>query len=212
MRTSLHGVAALAAHEGIVPAPYRDSAGVWTFGIGHTASAGGPDPATLPRGMPADLDAALRRAVETFRADLALCEARVLAAVPVPLAPHEFDALVSFDFNTGGIDRAHLVTRLNAGDRQGAARAFDTWHKPPEIIPRRDAERELFRTGRYPEAPVPVWRADTSGRLRGVLRAMPVPELLALVAPGPAEPEPEPEPPAPRPSVLSRLIAWLKGS
>ena len=36
-----------------MPGPYLDVKGVWTFGIGHTAAAGAPDPATLPRGMPA---------------------------------------------------------------------------------------------------------------------------------------------------------------
>ncbi|WP_157982062.1 lysozyme [Oceanicella sp. SM1341] len=214
MRTSPKGVAALAAHEGLVPAPYRDTKGTWTFGIGHTAGAGGPDPGAMPTGMPADLDAAIAQAVEIFRADLALCEARVLAAVAVPLSQHEFDALISFDFNTGGITRARLVELLNAGDRRGAALAFDNWHKPPEIIPRRDAERELFRAGTYPEKPVPIWRADTSGRLQGVLRVMPVPEFLALVEPEPAEPDPdpEPEPPAPRPSLFARILTWLTGA
>ena len=46
------GLLALIRHEGIVPGPYLDARGTWTFGIGHTAVAGPPDPATLPRGMP----------------------------------------------------------------------------------------------------------------------------------------------------------------
>ena len=37
-----------AEHEGIVPAPYRDSTGLWTYGIGHTAAAGAPGPSTRP--------------------------------------------------------------------------------------------------------------------------------------------------------------------
>ena len=47
---STRGKIEIAAHEGIVQMPYRDSVGVWTFGIGHTASAGAPDPAKMPRG------------------------------------------------------------------------------------------------------------------------------------------------------------------
>lgn len=37
MRTSNRGIVALIAHEGIVPGPYRDSKGIWTWGVGHTA-------------------------------------------------------------------------------------------------------------------------------------------------------------------------------
>ena len=61
-------------------------------------------------------------ALRLFRADLARYEAGVLRAVTVPLAPHEFDALVSFHYNTGAIARAALTRALNAGDR-AAARA-----------------------------------------------------------------------------------------
>ena len=138
------GLLALARHEGVVPAPYRDSTGTWTFGIGHSAAAGPPDPAAMPRGMPADLDAGIREAFGVFRADLARYEAEVLRAVTVPLSPHEIDALVSFHYNTGGIARAALTRHLNAGDREAAAQAFLNWRRPPEIIPRREAERDLF--------------------------------------------------------------------
>ena len=49
MQMTERGLLALAGHEGVVPAPYRDSTGTWTFGIGHTAAAGPPDPANAPR-------------------------------------------------------------------------------------------------------------------------------------------------------------------
>ena len=57
MKMSDRGRAELAGHEGIVPGPYLDSVGVWTFGVGHTANAGAPDPRAMPRGMPQDIDA-----------------------------------------------------------------------------------------------------------------------------------------------------------
>lgn len=56
MHTTDRGLLALVRHEGIVPGPYLDVKQVWTFGIGHTASAGSPDPARMPRGMPVDLE------------------------------------------------------------------------------------------------------------------------------------------------------------
>ena len=145
MQTSPKGVAEIAGHEGIVLSPYRDSVGVWTFGVGHTASAGAPDPASMAKGVRQPLGTAL----DVFRRDLAHYEERVARAVTVPLAQHEFDALVSFDFNTGGIFRAKLTKLLNAGDRAAAAEAFDGWHRPPEIVPRREKEKRLFRDGIY---------------------------------------------------------------
>jgi len=75
MQMTDRGLLALARHEGIVPGPYTDVKQVWTFGIGHTAAAGPPDPAQMPRGMSANLDAAIREAFRVFRADLAAYEA-----------------------------------------------------------------------------------------------------------------------------------------
>lgn len=165
MQMTDRGLLALVRHEGIVPGPYTDVKGVWTFGIGHTAAAGAPDPARMPRGMPADLDTAIREAFRIFRADLKRYEADVRRAVKVPLAPHEFDALVSFHYNTGGIARASLTRHLNAGDRAAAAEAFMGWLRPAAIRSRRAAERDLFRHGRYPEGTIPVWAVDRSGRV-----------------------------------------------
>lgn len=161
MRVSARGLAALALHEGIVQAPYLDSVGVWTIGVGHTASAGDPDPAALPRGVPLDMDTV----AAIYARDIARFEARVNAAVRVPLEPYEFDALVSFDFNTGGIHRAQLTARLNAGDRPGAAAGFMGWLRPPEIRGRREAEKKLFVTGVYPDGPIPVWGASAAGKV-----------------------------------------------
>ena len=45
MQMTDRGLLALVRHEGIVPGPYLDVKQVWTFGIGHTAAAGPPDPA-----------------------------------------------------------------------------------------------------------------------------------------------------------------------
>ncbi|PPB79458.1 lysozyme [Albidovulum inexpectatum] len=196
MHMTDRGLLALARHEGIVPGPYRDSTGTWTFGIGHTAAAGPPDPATMPRGMPADLDAAIREAFRVFRADLARYERDVADAVTVPLAQHEFDALVSFHYNTGGIARAALTCHLNAGNRVAAANAFLNWRKPASIIPRREAERDLFREGSYTGGPIPVWSVDAQGRvdLSLPIRLLREDEALDLLRSPMLEPSPVPPP------------------
>ena len=207
-KMSHRGLLALARHEGIVPGPYRDSTGTWTFGIGHTAAAGPPDPATMPRGMPDDLDAGIREAFRLFREDIGRYEADVRRAVQVPLKPHEFDALVSFHFNTGGIARAALTRHLNAGDRVAAANAFLNWRKPASIIPRREAERDLFRQGRYPGGTIPVWGVDAQGWVdfSRPIRRLAEEEALALLRP--AEPVVPINPDIPT-SWLARLVAIL---
>ena len=209
MQMTDRGLMALARHEGIVPGPYLDSTGTWTFGIGHTAAAGPPDPATMPRGIPEDLDATIRKAFHLFRIDLARYEADVLRAVTVPLKPHEFDALVSFHYNTGGIARATLTRHLNAGNRVAAADAFLNWRKPASIIPRREAERDLFRHGRYPSGTIPVWSVDRTGRVdfSRPVRRLAESEALALLRPASLAPSPtEPETPA---GLLARVAATL---
>ncbi|ABN75738.1 lysozyme [Cereibacter sphaeroides] len=187
MRMSDRGVAALLAHEGIVPGPYLDSEGNWTFGVGHTAQAGLPDPAKMPRGIPADLEAALREVFRVFRQDLLKYETEVLDAVRVPLAQHEFDALVSFHFNTGGIGRARLTSYLNADDRKSAANAFFGWMQPSSIADRRRAEERLFRTGFYPSSQITVWGVTTTGRVVwSPIRRLLIDEALAFLRPAPA--------------------------
>lgn len=167
MKTSDKGIAFLVAHEGVVPGPYLDSVGVWTFGIGHTKAAGSPDPASLPRGMPADLDAALREVFTVFRRDLAKYEADVERALGrTPAAQHEFDAAVSFHFNTGAIGRAAWVDLWKRGQKADAARSMlANWRKPAEIIGRRTAERDLFLTGSYGADKATVWQVNTAGKI-----------------------------------------------
>jgi lysozyme len=205
MQTTDRGLLALVRHEGIVPGPYLDVKNVWTFGIGHTAAAGPPDPANLPRGMPSDLDAGIREVFRLFRKDIAVYEAEVRRAVTVPLAPHEFDALVSFHYNTGAIARASLTKLLNAGNRAAAADAFLNWRRPEAIIPRREAERAMFRHGIYSGGPIPVWSVDRSGRVdfSRPIRRLTEAEALDLLRPQPAPPAPPP-PPAPLPPPIQQ--------
>ena len=219
MHMTDRGLLALVRHEGLVPGPYLDVKQVWTFGIGHTAAAGSPDPARMPRGMPGDIDAGIREAFRVFRADLATYEAAVLHAVKVLLAPHEFDALVSFHYNTGGIARAALTKALNAGNRAAAADGFMGWLKPAAIRSRREAERDLFRHGRYATGTIPVWAVDRNGRVdfSRSIRRLTEPEALALLSaitagPNPSlTPKPDLAPPPVAASWWQRLLRLLTG-
>lgn len=142
MSMSREGLMELIGHEAIVLTKYKDSVGVWTIGVGHTKAAGQPDPKTAGK-------ITVKEAFDIFKRDIVKYSNAVNAAVKVPVSQTEFDALVSFHFNTGGINQASLVKSLNAGKREKAAEEFLNWKKPPEIIPRRKKEQKLFATGRY---------------------------------------------------------------
>lgn len=143
MRTSGQGIGLLIAREDKRNKAYLDSRGIPTIGIGHT----GPE---VHLGLVWTDD----QIAATFAADLAAFEAAVGDCVKVALLRHQFDALVSFSYNCGksalsrggaGGGPSGILRALNAGDYVGAAAAFDNWHLPPEIVSRRNAEREQFK-------------------------------------------------------------------
>jgi lysozyme len=108
MKTSLAGLYFIMSEEACVLSTYDDGGGVLTIGVGHTAMAGNPAPV---RGMTITLD----DAIGLLRRDLLKYEREVDDRVTVPLTQNQFDALVSWHFNTGGVHQATLTKRLNAG-------------------------------------------------------------------------------------------------
>ena len=119
---------------------YRDTKGIPTIGVGHTSAAGPP---AVQMGMTItaqECDAILIL-------DLAKFEAILDKALKVPVADHEYDALLSVMFNVGPkFATSTAIKRLNAGDRKGCADAIMMWNKPPEIIGRRQTEQSQFLT------------------------------------------------------------------
>lgn len=163
MKTSREGLIEIASHEGIVTSPYRDSVGVWTFGIGHTSGAGEPYPKTMQKGVIRPI----AEIMDLFAKDVAKYERRVNAAFKKKLTQKQFDAAVSFDFNTGAIHKASWVKDFNAGNPAAAKKSFMNWRKPAEIIPRREKERDLFFKGKYSSGGYAnVYSADSSGKVQ----------------------------------------------
>jgi lysozyme len=152
MQTSEKGVAFIAALEGVVTRAYRDAGGTWTIGVGHTAAAGAPVPVVGMTITTAEASAILAR-------DLPRYEARVATALG-DVAQTAFDGAVSFDFNTGAIDRATWVPAYRGGDMALARARLMTWVKAggktlAGLVRRREAEAELIFAGRYGAAPAP---------------------------------------------------------
>lgn len=183
----------LVGHEAIVLTRYKDSVGVWTIGVGHTKAAGGIDPATFMGELSLD------EAMILFEKDVARYVADVNSVLKRPVSQTQFDALVSFHYNTGAIKRASLVTRINAGDMTGAANGFMAWIKPPEIIGRRTKEHDLFAFGKYSHGGFAnIYPATPEGR---VVWNKPRRVDLRKLGKVPAPPDVEPvKPPAQKPS------------
>ncbi len=148
VRTSPDGVAFIKCWEGLEKRAYLDVAGVWTIGYGHTA--GFRDGRFGPASEISE-----PQAESLLRADLASREGAVRRLVTAAVNRHEFDALVSFEFNTGALARSTALRRLNAGDRVGAAEALTWWNKARVdgaltvihgLVRRRAAEAALFLT------------------------------------------------------------------
>lgn len=134
----------LIEHESIVLEAYKDSKGIWTWGIGVTNSSGHH----VARYK--DNPQTVKRVVEIFKW---LVERKylpdVLEAFDKPLNEHQLAAALSFHYNTGAIKRASWVKSFNRGDTEKAKLEFMNWRNPPEIIPRREKERDLFFDGKW---------------------------------------------------------------
>jgi lysozyme len=129
--------------EGFHPKAYKDPVGIWTIGYGHTGLVH-RDGTVFPGRTITKAEGE-----ELLKYDMGVFEKRVRELVKVPLNDNEFSALVSFDFNTGGLAKSTLLKKLNEGDRMGAANEFLRWDKAggktlAGLTRRRKSERNLF--------------------------------------------------------------------
>ena len=85
------------------------------------------------------------------------------------------------------------------------------WLRPAAIRTRREAERDLFRDGRYPTGTIPVWAVDRNGRVdfSRPIRRLTEAEALALLRPTSVSVPPTQRSAAP--SWWQRLMEFLKG-
>jgi lysozyme len=133
--------------EGLYLTAYKDPVGIYTIGYGHTGLKHRDGTVYPGRKITKS------EAEQLLRYDLGVFEKRVSDLVSVPLNDNEFSALVSFDFNTGGLATSTLLKKLNSGDRSGAANEFLRWTRAggkvlPGLERRRKSERNLFLSQR----------------------------------------------------------------
>lgn len=127
--------------EGTRLESYYCSSGVLTIGTGHT----GPDVFPGKQITQAEADALLQSDLQRF-------EKAVAKLITVPLNQNEFDATVSFTFNTGegALSESTFRKRMNAGEDKATCfrEEFPRWvngaNGPlPGLVARRDAEVKL---------------------------------------------------------------------
>lgn len=113
----------------------------WTIGWGATGPGIGPGTVWTREQCDARLSADLVR----YAADVD----RALGDAPTTQA--QFDALVSFHYNTGAIARATLTALHRAGDQSAAAAQFARWNRAggrvlKGLTRRRTAEKALYES------------------------------------------------------------------
>lgn len=130
--------------DGLVEA-YPDPASggdPWTIGWGATGAGIGPGTVWTQD----ECDERLARDLQRYARDVE----HALAGAPT--SQGQFDALVSFHYNTGAIARATLTKRHCEGDFCGAKAEFGRWNRAAGrvlkgLTRRRAAEAELYASG-----------------------------------------------------------------
>jgi lysozyme len=156
MKTSANGRTLIEEFEGLILGAYDDFndkivkpgqavRGTLTIGYGHTSAAGPPR-------VYAGMKITKEQADSILAADLASVEIEIEHLVKVSISQNQFDALVSFHFNTGGLGRSSTLRLLNQKKYQAAADALLAWNRAggkvlQGLVRRRNAERKLFLAG-----------------------------------------------------------------
>lgn len=112
----------------------------WTIGWGATGKGIGPGTIWTQ----AECDARLEHDLLRFAREV------TRALGDAPTSQHQFDALVSFHYNTGAITKATLTRLHKAGEFEAAAAEFGKWvnaggKRLRGLVRRREAEAALYR-------------------------------------------------------------------
>ena len=142
MKTSEQLIEVLRAREKFRGIAYRDQGGVWTIGYGTT------------KGVRKGQTCTREQAEAWLRRDVAVAE-RIVSRLGVTLSQNQFDALVSFAYNTGTMG-VKLAAALRAGDFGAVPDALAEWVYVTDrstgrkirsngLIARRAEEIDIFR-------------------------------------------------------------------
>lgn len=170
LKTSDWGRKFVERFEGLYLKAYNDGAGVPTIGYGHTTAAGPP---SVSYGMTITRE----EADEYLSRDLGRVEKDVNDLVLVPLNQNQFDALVSFHFNTGALGKSTLLKKLNAGDYTSVTSELAKWthaggREMRGLVTRRREEGKLFNKPDFPEVRPEIPTVDAQDLAREITEAV----------------------------------------
>jgi lysozyme len=150
MRVSDAALELIMRFEGFRAEAYRDAAGIWTIGYGHTSMAGPPQVRPGMRITKAEAVDILRRDVERFARGVARAIGDEALA---KLDENQFGALVSFAYNVGlgNFRRSSVLRAVRDGRPEDVPRLLLRWTKAGGrrlrgLVRRRRAEGRLWMT------------------------------------------------------------------
>lgn len=165
--------------EGLRTTAYKDVAGIWTIGYGHTAAAGEPKPK-------AGMKITEKRATEILMSDLGQYEQAVEDAVKVDINDNQFAALVSFTYNVGigAFKKSTLLKKLNKGDYDSVPTEIMKWTKAggkrvQGLVNRRRAEGAIWIKGAFVSSNYVKTDANSNNPLKNPQVLAPVTGLLS---------------------------------
>lgn len=137
MKYSKDGFKLTESFEACIFKAYKDKGGVWTIAWGHT------------RGVGPGLTCIPQQADHWLIEDASFSEAAVNDLLTIQPTQDEFDALVDFEFNTGGLKGSTMLDLINKGEISEAAGEFDKWDhvngvEVAGLLRRRETETRLF--------------------------------------------------------------------
>lgn len=145
-KISVDGLIFIAEHEGFSDKPYLCPAGVWTIGFGTTRYPNGSKVSKSDEKISKEI------ALQYLKHDVFVFEKSVDSFVDKDLTQNQFDALVSFTYNTGSeaFRKSTLLKVINANPNdQRIQKEFMKWvygggKKLGGLIKRRQEEANLY--------------------------------------------------------------------
>lgn len=154
MQMSENGLELLKQWEGFKLQQYKDSAGLPTIGVGHLITSSEKASGQIViNGVPVQYASGLtdQQALDLLSQDVKPAETSVNNGVKVALNQNQFDALVSFTFNTGtgAFNSSTLLKVLNQGQYDQVPDQLRRWNKAggkvvQGLVNRRENEIKLW--------------------------------------------------------------------
>jgi lysozyme len=179
MHMSKLGLADIVLSEAITTTRYKDSANVWTIGIGATRS----EIKDL-RTWANDKQLSLEEVFKLFTKGIEKYSHGVRKALKVEVSQHMFDGLVSFAYNVGvgGMRKSSLIRDINKGvtDKRQLKALLMRWTKITQngrkvvsrgLVNRRNAEAEVMFDGKYKNKSMIGKVVPVSAKMRPMYRS-----------------------------------------